>query len=70
MTSFDPATWLRDFRAVGGDVTVRAGSMWIETADVAMSLERFTSLIIGHPERRDAIKAIVLERQREPADAR
>ena len=70
MTSFDPATWLREFRAVGGDVTVRAGSMWIETADVAMCLEHFTSAVIGHPDRRDAIKALVLERQREPADVR
>jgi hypothetical protein len=70
MTTFDAAAWLREFRAVGGDVTVRAGSMWIETADVTLPLDRFTSMIVGHPERREAIKALVLERQREPADAR
>ncbi len=45
MTDFDAATWLGDFRAIGGDVTIRIGGMWIETADVALQLEGFTSVL-------------------------
>ena len=70
MTDFDAAAWLREFRAVGGDVTIRIGGMWIETADVTLPLESFTSMIIGHPERREAIRALVLEPQCESVDVR
>ncbi|TZG25875.1 hypothetical protein [Sphingomonas montanisoli] len=60
--SFDPIAWMASLEAAGGLVTIRAGAMWIETANVELPLEQFTSPIIGHPERREAIKALAMQR--------
>ena len=64
MTAFDPAAWLDGFAEAGGSYAVTSeGRLWLGIIGMAATgAERHTVRLVGHPERTEAIKALVRER--------
>lgn len=61
---FNPSAWLDAYASDGGSYAVTPdGRLWLGIIDfVGEDLTRHTAQLIGHPERNEAIKALVRER--------
>jgi hypothetical protein len=64
MTAFNPTEWLEAFTADGGAYALAPdGRLWLGVLNVAaVDVERSTADLIRHPERREAIVAVIRER--------
>lgn len=64
MSAFDPAAWLATYTAEGGAYAVTLdGRLWLGIIGfVGADLSRHTLPLIAHPERAEAVKALVRER--------
>jgi hypothetical protein len=60
---FDPRVWLDAFIRAGGTYAITSSErLWLGAIDKVQPLSPHTAPLIGHPERVDAIKALVRER--------
>jgi len=60
---FDPTAWLVAFTANGGTYALSPeGRLWLGTVERLRPIESFTADLAGHPDRLEAIKALVRER--------
>ena len=67
---FDAPAWLRRLTEIGGGYALGAGRLWLIVHDCdAVALEGVMRPLMGHPERVDAVRSIVLSRQIHEAEA-